>query len=122
MPDAMELPTLPSAQEAMQTGLTPGKSSIAARIGRRAEFTGPMAVGRTLTGSPLYAAGQLVGMAGIAGTSAGYRAIMENGGAGVLSKMLAAPSGRLKARLLIEGLAAIGTQAATQPSNPKSPP
>ena len=118
----VQVPALPSAQQAMETGLRPGESNVASRVARRAEIAGPMAVGRAALGSPLYAAGQLVGMAGIATTSAGYRAIMENGGAGMMAKVLATPSGRMKARLLIEGLAALGTQAATQPSRPTPTP
>jgi hypothetical protein len=117
-----EMPALPTAQQAIQTGLTPSGSGIASRIARRAEFTAPMAAGRAMTGSVMYGAGQLVGMAGIAGTSAGYRAIMENGGAGALSHLYASPTHRMIARNLIETLAAIGTQTERVATQPKQAP
>lgn len=108
---ALPLTALPSAEQSLAQGLRPGESNLSSRIGHRAEFTAPYAAGRALIGSPLYAAGQLAAMAGIATTSAGYRAIMENGGAGWLAKMMATPGGRAKTRIMIEGLAALGTQA-----------
>ena len=51
-------------------------------------MTAPFAVGHAFY-SPIFAGAQLATFAGIMGTSAGYRALMENGGASLtLSKCL----------------------------------
>lgn len=115
-----EMPVLPSGQEALQTGLTPGPSKIGPAMARRAQFTGPYAAGRAVMGSPAFAAAQLMAMAGIATTSAGYRALMENGGASMAAKLYASPSGRAVARTMIESLAAIGTQGINQATKDQS--
>lgn len=113
-----ELPVLPSTQEAMASGMRPGQSNVGGRLARRAEMTAPFAVGRAFY-SPIFAGAQLATFAGIMGTSAGYRALMENGGASLTAKMFANPVGRATPRVLLETLAAIGTateRKATQPS------
>ena len=116
-----EMPVLPETQPSLQSGLTPGPSKIGPAMARRAQFTGPYAVGRAAMGSPAYAAAQLVAMAGIATTSAGYRAVMQNGGAGVLARFYASPTGRVAARTMIEGLAALGSQSAREATSDSSP-
>jgi len=50
-------------------------------------------------------------MAGIMGTSAGYRALMENGGASMVGKLYGSQGGKASVRALLETLGAIGTQA-----------
>jgi hypothetical protein len=116
----LEQPTLPGAQmpvvmgteEALTEGAKPGASSIGGRVARRAELTIPMAAGRVAsTGNPLFAAGQVATMAGIMGTSAGYRALMENGGASMVGKLYGSQGGKASVRALLETLGAIGTQA-----------
>jgi hypothetical protein len=116
-----EMPALPSTEQALTSGLEPGPSKIAGRMGRRAEFTGPYALGRAATGSPAFAIANLLAMAGIATTSAGYRAIMENGGAGYLARLYASPTGKVAARRTIEMLAGIATQSIREATREDSP-
>lgn len=115
----LEQPTLPGAQmpvvmgteEALAGGAKPGASNIGGRIARRAELTVPMTAGRVVaSGNPLFAAGQVATMATIMGTSAGYRALMENGGANMVGKLYGSASGKASVRALLETLGAIGTQ------------
>lgn len=113
-----EMPVLPSTGEAMKAGMQPGKSKLPQRMMNRAQYMGPYAGARAMTGSPAYAIANLAAMAGIATTSAGYRAIMENGGASAAARFYASPNGRAAARVFLEGLAALGTQGVRASQSP----
>lgn len=111
------MPVLPTTQEALASGLEPGKSRMVPYAQRRMAFSGPQAAVRiaaTGGGGAGYAVGTIGAFATILASSAAYKALMENGGAGVLAKVYASPTGRAAARNLFEGLAAIGTQTGSQ--------
>ena len=108
------MPVLMGTQEALEAGLTPGESRLPAAMARRLQMSGGYALGRAGMGSPGYAAANVLGMAGVATTAAGYRAIMENGGAGALAHLYASPTKAAAARATIEMLAAIGAQSANE--------
>jgi hypothetical protein len=104
--------------EAISQGLQPGKSSVGGMMQRRMMFTGPYAVSRAVMGSPGYAAAQAAAMASVAAGSAGYRAVMANGGARAASMLFASRGARTGARLFAEMLAGMSAQAGQSESNP----
>lgn len=117
-----EMPVLPTGKEALAEGLKPGAPSMGKYMQRRAQFAAPYAASRMAIGGggAAYGIANAMTFLGIAAGSAGYRAIMENGGAGALAKMYASPTGRAAARALLELLAGIGSQAVNEGF--KSPP
>lgn len=108
------LPVLPTAQQAIEAGLTLSKpSSFLAYSKRRAEFALPYSAARmAMGGMGGIAYGGSVGaaFATIAATSAGYRALIENGGGTALAKFYASRSSREAAQNMLQMLAAIGAQ------------
>ncbi len=117
-----EMPVLPSSKESLTEGLQPGKPVMGGQyMQRRAAFAAPYSVSRMAIGGggAAYGIANAMTFMGIAAGSAGYRAIMENGGASGLARLYASPNGRVAARAAIELLAGIGSQALNEGFKPE---
>ena len=116
----MTMPVAPTGQESIAAGLSQGidKPGQMVRYGaRRAQFGLPLAASRMAMGSAAGATGGAAIAATfgtIAASSAGYRALMNNGGANWAARMYASQNGRTMGRMAFEALAAMGAQASQQ--------
>lgn len=112
-----QLPVLPATQESLAKGALPGPNRLLGYATRRTEFAAPYVAGRAVMGGgsgAAYGAATALAFGSIAVTSAGYRAIMENGGATGLARLYASHGGRTIARSAFEMLAGIGSAAIQQ--------
>ncbi len=114
MAPGVSMPVIPTPQEAIESGLRVPSSGAMVRYGaRRAGFAGPMAAGRVLMGSPMgaaYGAASGLAFAGIAASSVGYRALLDNGGASLLAKLYSSSSAREAGRITFKLLVAMGAR------------
>lgn len=118
-PDKAPLPVLlsPEATATRTIGqrliTSAEKPGIERTAGRRAQFAGPLGIGRAAAGSAggvLYAGAQLGTAAVLATSKAGYRAFLNAGGAEQLGRLYSAPSSRAFAKTLFDTFAAMGTR------------
>lgn len=115
----VSMPIAPTGQESIAAGLSQGldKPGQMVRYGaRRAQFGVPMAGARMAMGGGgvAYGAATAATFGTIAATSAGYRALMTNGGADWAARIYASQNGRTMGRMAFEALAAMGAQASQQ--------